>query len=120
MSLSELSAAKKTELVTSLAVLVCSDAGADATPENLTAVITASGNTASPMWVSLFAKALAANNGSIEKFVAAPGSGGGGAAAAGGAAAPAAAAAVAEVEEEEMDMGGGNMFGEEAAGGGDY
>ena len=107
-------------MVTSLAVLVCSDAGSDLTAENLTAVITASGNTASPVWVNLFAESLAKNEGSIEKFCAQPGSGGGGG---GGSAGPAAAAApaAAAVEEEEIDMGGGlDMFGGEPGGGGDY
>ena len=110
--------AAKEELLTSLAVLVAADAGAEITAEALTAIVEASGNKVSPMWATLFASSVT-KAGGIESFTAAPGSGGG--AASGGAAAP--AAAVKEVvEEEEVDMGGNmDMFGGDAdAGGGDY
>ncbi|GMH81975.1 hypothetical protein TrVE_jg8207 [Triparma verrucosa] len=116
-SLTDLTGAKKEEMLSSLAALVVADAGGEVSAESLTAVIEASGNTASPMWTALFAKVVSAAGG-VESFTAAPGSGGGG----GGGGGDAAAEVVEEevVEEEEIDMSGGmDMFGGEE-GTGDY
>jgi len=107
------------EFITSLAVLVASDAGSEMTAETLSSIITASGNKPNATYTALFAASIA-KAGSIDAMTSAPGSageGGGG----GGGGGEVAAAAVEEVEEEEMDMSGGiDMFGGEPAGGGDY
>ena len=71
----ELSGAKKTELVASLAVLVCGASAASA--ENLAAVAKASGNDLDGAWATMFADSVA-KAGSLEKFTPGPGSGGGG------------------------------------------
>jgi ribosomal protein L12E/L44/L45/RPP1/RPP2 len=117
-SLTDLTGAKKDEMITSLATLVVADAGGEITQEAIEAVISASGNSANSMYTGIFAKITAAAEG-VDKFCAAPGSGGGG----GGGSGDAAAAEEVEeekAEEEEMDMGGAmDMFGGEE-GTGDY
>merc|ERR1719330_1729354 len=99
-SLSELSDSQKEELVASLATLVVGSA-------------TASGNSLSASYATLFSKVTEAAGG-IDKFCAAPGSGGGGGGGGGGAAAGGEAEKEEEKEEEEeeADIGGGmDMFG---------
>eukprot|EP00520_Triparma_pacifica_P002770 CAMPEP_0118650074 /NCGR_PEP_ID=MMETSP0785-20121206/10050_1 /TAXON_ID=91992 /ORGANISM="Bolidomonas pacifica, Strain CCMP 1866" /LENGTH=118 /DNA_ID=CAMNT_0006542419 /DNA_START=12 /DNA_END=368 /DNA_ORIENTATION=+ len=115
-SLTELTGAKKDEMITSLASLVVADAGAEVSEESISAVIEAAGCTSNATYVKIFATVVAA--GGIDKFCATPGSGGGG----GGGGDAAAAEEVEEEkeEEEEMDMGGAmDMFGGEG-GDGDY
>ncbi|CAM9928297.1 unnamed protein product, partial [Phaeothamnion confervicola] len=127
MALTELPEAQKSELIVSLAALLCEDADVAITSENLNSAIEASGNKVPAYWTVLFASMLE-KSGGVEKFCGKPGSGGGGGgggaaapAAGGAAAAPAAEAKKEEEEEEEIDMGGGmSMFGEAEAGGGDY
>jgi large subunit ribosomal protein LP1 len=121
-SLSDLDDNTKQEFVASLSALIVGKTG-DVSGEKLEAVATASGNTLSAAYASLWASVLESAGG-IDKYCAGPGSGGGD----GGGAASGAAAAVEEKEEEkeeeeEMDMGGGmDMFGgdEGGGGGGDY
>ena len=121
-SLSDLSDSSKQELVASLSALVVGSAGGEVSAESLGAVATASGNTLSGAWASLFASGVT-KAGGIDKFCAAPGGGGGGGGGAGGDAGGEAAAVEEEKEEEEeVDMGGGiSMFGDDDGGGdGDY
>ncbi|GMI24043.1 hypothetical protein TeGR_g5885 [Tetraparma gracilis] len=108
------------EFLTSLAVLVTSDAGGEMTAETLGAVITAAGGKPNAAYTALFAGSIAKTG--IEKMTAAPGSAGGGGGGGGGGAAEA-AVEEEKPEEEEMDMGGSmDMFGGEegGGGGGDY
>mmetsp|Transcript_9641 Transcript_9641/g.18996 ORF Transcript_9641/g.18996 Transcript_9641/m.18996 type:complete len:123 (+) Transcript_9641:245-613(+) len=118
-SLADLTDAQKQELVASLSAIVVGTSGADVTADSLTTVATASGNSLSGAWASVFAQVVG-KSGGIEKFCLAPGGGGGGGEGGGGGGGEAAAEeAVEEVEEEEADMGGGmDMFG--GGDGGDY
>ena len=118
-SLTTLEGAKKEEMLSSLAALVVGDAGGEITAESLTAVIEASGNTASPVFTALFAKVIAAAGGT-DKFCASPGGGGGGGGGGDGGAGEEEVVEEEKAEEEEMDLSGGmDMFGGEA-GDGDY
>ena len=121
-SLSDLDDATKQEFVASLSALIVGKTG-DVSGEKLEAVATASGNTLSAAYASLWASVIMAAGGNVDKYCAGPGSGGGGGD--GGAGATAAAAEEPEEEkeeEEEMDMAGGiDMFGgDDEGGGGDY
>lgn len=58
-SLEGLSDAQKQELVASLSAIVVGSAGAEVSAESLTAVATASGNSLSAAWASVFASAVA-------------------------------------------------------------
>ncbi|KAG5177645.1 hypothetical protein JKP88DRAFT_264981 [Tribonema minus] len=122
MAFAELTEGQKSEMVVSLAALLCEDAGVELSAENLNSAVSASGNKVAPYWTSLFASYLE-KAGGCEKFMGKPGSGGGGGgggAAAGGAAAAAPVEEKKEEEEEEVDMGGGmDMFGG-GGDGGDY
>ena len=116
-SITDLTGAKKDEMVTSLACLVVADAGGEVTAETLDAVIAASGCSTNAAYTAMFAKVAAAG---VDKFCATPGSGGGGGGGGGGAAAEE-VVEEEKPEEEEMDMGGAmDMFGGEEGGGGDY
>ena len=57
-SLEDLSDAQKQELVASLSAIVVGTSGAEVTAEALTAVATASGNSLSGAWASVFASAV--------------------------------------------------------------
>jgi large subunit ribosomal protein LP1 len=120
-SLTDLDDNTKQELVASLSALIAAKAGEDVTGEKLEAVATASGNTLSAAYASLWASVVTSAGG-VEKYTAGPGSGGGGGGGGGGAAAEEAVVEEEKPEEEEMDMAGGiDMFGgEEGGGGGDY
>jgi large subunit ribosomal protein LP1 len=87
------------EFLTSLAVLVTSDAGGEMTAETLGAVITAAGGKPNAAYTALFAGSIAKTG--IEKMTAAPGSAGGGGGGGGGGAAE---AAVEEEKPEEEEM----------------
>jgi large subunit ribosomal protein LP1 len=107
------------QTITALAAFILSDCDIEVSAENLTSVITASGNTVPASTVAMYS-AFVEKAGGVSKFMAGPGSGGGGG---GGAAAAAGGDAPAAVEEkpkeEEVDPmeGGMDMFG---GGGGDY
>ena len=73
-ALDGLTGAEKAELVCSLSALLCADAGADLSEENISSVITASGNKVEAYWAPAFAAVLA-KAGGVEKFLKAPGSG---------------------------------------------
>mmetsp|Transcript_19460 Transcript_19460/g.28824 ORF Transcript_19460/g.28824 Transcript_19460/m.28824 type:complete len:119 (+) Transcript_19460:76-432(+) len=112
MAISTLNEAEKSEMVVSLAALLCSDANVSPSKENLESVIKASGNAVKPYWTALFSSFLEKSQG-VGKFLGKPGAGGGGSApAAQEAVQQSAAPVVVEEEEEEIDMGGGmDMFG---------
>ena len=57
-SLEGLSDAQKQELVASLSAIVVGSAGADVSADSLSAVATASGNSLSAAWASVFASAV--------------------------------------------------------------
>ena len=57
-SLEELSDAQKQEFVAALSAVVVGSAGADVTADSLSAVATASGNSLSAAWASVFASAV--------------------------------------------------------------
>lgn len=57
-TLEGLSDAQKQELVASLSAIVVGSAGAEVSAESLTAVATASGNSLSEAWASVFASAV--------------------------------------------------------------
>ena len=57
-SLEGLSAAQKEELVAALSAIVVGSAGAEVSAESLTAVASASGNSLSAAWASVFASAV--------------------------------------------------------------
>ncbi len=57
-SLEGLSDAQKQELVASLSAIVVGSSGAEVSAESLTAVATASGNSLSEAWASVFASAV--------------------------------------------------------------
>ena len=57
-SLEGLSDAQKQELVASLSAIVVGSSGADVTADSLSAVATASGNSLSGAWASVFASAV--------------------------------------------------------------
>lgn len=122
-SLSDLDDNTKQEFVASLSALIVGKTG-DVSGEKLEAVATASGNTLSAAYASLWASVVLAAGGNVDKYCAGPGSGGGG----DGGGDSGGAAVVEEKEEEkeeeeEMDMGGGiDMFGGDGdeGGGGDY
>lgn len=117
-SLNDLSDSQKQELVASLSALVVGSAADEVSPEALSAVAEASGNSLDASYASLFSKVVGMAGG-IDKFCAAPGAGGGGGG--GGAAAGGgeeAAAEEEEEEEEEMEAPAVDMFGGDD--GGDY
>ncbi len=58
-SLEGLSDAQKQELVASLSAIVVGSAGAEVSADSLSAVATASGNSLSGAWASVFASAVA-------------------------------------------------------------
>jgi len=115
---------EKDDLVVSLSALLCADAGAELTADNLNSAISASGNSVAPHIVPVVVGVLEKSEG-VDKFCHAPGAGGGGGGGggggdAGGAAAEAKPEEKEEEEEEEIDMGGGmDMFGD-GGGGDDY
>jgi ribosomal protein L12E/L44/L45/RPP1/RPP2 len=76
------SGADKDQLVVSLAALVCADSKVDITADNISAVISGSGNSVASYWAPLFATYIE-QAGGVSKFFSAPGSGGGSAPAAG-------------------------------------
>ena len=86
----EVSGADKQALVTSLAAVLLADVKAEVTSENISAVVSASGNTVAAYYPDLFANVIE-KAGGVDKFFQSPGGGGAAApaAAAGGAAAPA-------------------------------
>ncbi|CAM9773428.1 unnamed protein product [Ectocarpus sp. 6 AP-2014] len=113
------------ELCTSYAALALYDGDAEITSDQLSALITATGNEVEGYWPTLFSGFLA--KAGIEKLILAAssgsgGGGGGGGGGDGGGDAPAAEEEKKEEEEEEeIDMGGGmDMFGGGDEGGGDY
>ena len=57
-SLADLSDAQKQELVASLSAIVVGSSGAEVSAESLSAVATASGNSLSGAWASVFASAV--------------------------------------------------------------
>ena len=124
-SLSNLDDNTKQEFVASLSALIVGKTG-DVSGEKLEAVATASGNTLSAAYASLWASVVVAAGGNVDKYCAGPGSGGGGGGDGGGDSGGGAAAEEKEEEkeeDEEMDMAGGiDMFGgdEGEGGGGDY
>jgi len=73
-ALEGLSAAEKAELVCSLSALLCADAGAELSEENINAVIAASGNKVAAFWTPAFASTLA-KAGGVDKYTKGPGSG---------------------------------------------
>ncbi|CAM9133140.1 unnamed protein product, partial [Ectocarpus sp. 4 AP-2014] len=104
------------ELCTSYAALALYDGDAEITSDQLSALITATGNEVEGYWPTLFSGFLA--KAGIEKLILAAssgsggGGGGGGGGGDGGDDAPAAEEKKEEEEEEEIDMGGGmDMFG---------
>lgn len=123
-SLTDLSDSQKEELIASLSALVVGSSGSEVTADKLQAVATASGNSLSGSWATMFASVVNMAGG-IDRFCAAPGAGGGGGRGGGGGGAGAGAEEAKveekeEEEEEEMDLGGGmDMFGGDE-GGGDY
>jgi hypothetical protein len=68
--------ADKDQLVTSLAVLLLSDSGVEATAENISAVVNASGNSVPAYYSTLYASFLT-KAGDISKFMAGPSAGAG-------------------------------------------
>merc|ERR1719297_778049 len=106
------SKAEHDELCCGYAALLLQDAGSDITSDNISKLISESGNEVEPYWPPLFAKAVAGLN--LTDLLSNVGGG------AGGAAAPAAAAggddAAAEEkeeepQEEEADVNMGDIFG---------
>ena len=69
--------ADKDQLVLGLAALICNDCGAEISAENLTSVISASGNSVASYWAPLYA-AYIEKAGGVERFMGGPGGGGGG------------------------------------------
>jgi len=57
-SLADLTDAQKQELVASLSAIVVGTSGADVTADSLTTVATASGNSLSGAWASVFAQVV--------------------------------------------------------------
>lgn len=68
--------ADKDQLVTSLAAIVCASSGQEVTAENITSVITGSGNSVAAYWAPLFASSVE-KAGGIDKMYPSAGGGGG-------------------------------------------
>ena len=106
------SKAEHDELCCGYAALILQDEGADVTSDNISKLITASGNEVEGYWPGLFAKAVSTLN--LTDILSNVGTGGGAAAgpAAGGAAADEGEAEKEEEPvEEEADVGVGDIFG---------
>jgi large subunit ribosomal protein LP1 len=69
-----LSTSEKEELVVSLSALLCADAGAELSADNLSAVIAASGNSVADQYVPVYASVLE-KAGGVEKYLQEPGAG---------------------------------------------
>ena len=114
-STATVSKAEHDELCCSYAALILQDEGVDVTSDNISKLITTSGNEVESYWPSLFARAVGGLN--LKDLLSNIGSGGaaaaGPAAGAGGAATEAAAEEVKEPEEEAADVGVGDIFGGE-------
>ena len=82
MSLDATGTAKES-FVLGLAAIVCHGSGADASADNLNAVVSASGNSVTAYWPSLFAQGIE-KAGGVDKMFTKLGGGGGGAAPAAG------------------------------------
>ena len=109
-STATVSKAEHDELCCGYAALILQDEGSDVSSENITKLITASGNSVESYWPGLFAKAV----GALDLKELLSNVGGGGAAAAPAAGGAEAAAAVEEEkapEEEEADVDMGDIFG---------
>ncbi|CAM9348322.1 unnamed protein product, partial [Sphacelaria rigidula] len=112
-----ISKAKHDELCTSYAALALYDGDAEITSDQLSTLITATGNEVEAYWPTLFSSFIA--KAGIEELILSASSGGGGGGGGGGGdggdsgdAAPAEEEKKEEEEEEEIDMGGGmDMFG---------
>ena len=72
-ALEGLSAVEKSELVCSLSALLCADAGAEVSEENLSAVVKASGNKLDSFWAPAFVSTITKAKG-VTKFCKPPGS----------------------------------------------
>jgi large subunit ribosomal protein LP1 len=94
----------KEALVTSLAAILLADVSAEVTAENISSVVSASGNKVAAYYPDIFVNVIE-KAGGVDKFFQKPGGGGGSAApaASAGGAAPAPAAAPAKPKEEEVD-----------------
>ena len=68
-SLEDLSDSQKQELIASLSAIVVGTSGAEVTAESLSAVATASGNSLSGAWASVFASAVGKVRRNIVVFV---------------------------------------------------
>jgi large subunit ribosomal protein LP1 len=110
-STATVSKAEHDELCCGYAALILQDDGLDVTSDNITKLITASGNEVESYWPGLFAKAVSALN--LKDLLSNVGTGGGAAAPAAGGAAAAEAVAEEEKapEEEEADVDMGDIFG---------
>ena len=100
----EVSGGDKEALVTSLAAILLADVSAEVTAENISSVVSASGNKVAAYYPDIFVNVIE-KAGGVDKFFQKPGGGGGSAApaASAGGAAPAPAAAPAKPKEEEVD-----------------
>jgi hypothetical protein len=74
MSLSGLSQTERSDLVVSLALLLCSDAGVDPSGETLQAVIDASGNKIASYYATLFSQ-YTEKTGGVKHFLGGPSAG---------------------------------------------
>ena len=101
----EVVGADKEALVTSLAAILLADVSAEVTAENISSVVSASGNKIAAYYPDIFVNVIE-KAGGVDKFFQKPGGGGGGSAApaaSAGGAAPAPADAPAKPKEEEVD-----------------
>ena len=100
----EVTGSDKEALVTSLAAILLADVSAEVTAENISSVVSASGNKVAAYYPDIFVNVIE-KAGGVDKFFQKPGGGGGSAApaASAGGAAPAPAAAPAKPKEEEVD-----------------
>ena len=78
----EVSGADKEALVTSLAAILLHDVKAEVTSDNISSVVSASGNKVAAYYPDMFASVIE-KAGGVDKFFQSPGGGGGGAPASG-------------------------------------